>query len=151
MSSGDESVFRINTDGTVDAVRIPPGQQLGHFYAEALRCQYFTYVQEHRIVSNGVQTDYTLMLVGDEEAELSSNVNPTVSQVLGHDFFGPALLVCMHAVGDDGEERLADVGLIYRAIGSALPSPWTEQDIAEYRSGPLRNRARELLGLFDLV
>jgi hypothetical protein len=157
MSSNEESVYRINTDGTVDALRLKPGQQLGKFYVQALRCDYFTYVQEHRIVSNEVQTNYTLWLVGDEEGELkaydtalnASNFNPTVSQVLGHDFFGPALLVCMHAVGDDGEERLADVGLIYRAIGSELPTPWTDDYIAKIRSQPLQTRAMELLELFD--
>jgi hypothetical protein len=153
MSSPEESVYRINSNGTVRAVHITPGEPLGELYARALQCEFFEYVQEHRIVSNGVQTDYTLWLVGDEEAATygDAEFNLTVSQVLGREFFGSALLVCMHAVGDDGEERLADVGLIYRAISSALPTPWTEQHIAEIRSRPLRGRALELLGLFDLV
>ncbi len=157
MSSQDESVYRINTNGTVDALCLEHGQQLGKFYTQAIQCEYFTYVQEHRIVANGVQTGYTLWLVGDEEGELkaydtvlnASNFNPTVSQVLGQEFFGPALLVCMHAVGDDGEERLADVGLIYRAMGSELPTPWTDQYIAQIRSQPLQTRAMELLELFN--
>jgi len=150
MSSNEESVYRIRTNGRVDALRLEHGQQLGKFYTQAIQCEYFTYVQEHRIVSNGVQTGYTLWLVGDEAGAELQDLNPTVSHVIGHDFFGPALLVCMHAVGDNGEERLADVGLIYGAISSGLPSPWTEEDIAELRSRPLKGRALELLQLFDL-
>lgn len=150
MLCNDESVYRINTNGTVDALCLEHGQQLGKFYTKAIQCEYFTYVQEHPIVSNGVQTGYTLWLVGDEEGAELQDFNPTVSEVLGNDFFGPALLVCMHAVGDDGEERLADVGLIYSAMGSELPTPWTHQFIAEIRSQPVQTRAMELLGLFVL-
>jgi len=157
MSSNEESVYRINTNGTVDALFLEPGQQLLEFYKKEIGCEYFAYLQEHSIVSNNVPKPYTLWLVGDEEGELkaydtalnASNFNPTVSQVLGQDFFGPALLVCMHAVGDDGEERLADVGLIYRAMGSELPTPWTDDYIAKIRSQPLQTRAMELLELFD--
>lgn len=149
MSSNEESVYRINTDGTVVTLRKEGGQQLGEFYARSIQCEYFTYVQGHRIESNGVLTDYTLLLVGDEEGAEFQDLNHTVTQVLGQDFFGPALIVCMHAVGDDGEERLADVGLIYRAIGNLLPTPWTDDDIANIRSQPLQTRAMELLGLFD--
>jgi hypothetical protein len=150
MSYLNESVFRINTDGTVEVVQIAPDQELGDFYVQELACNYFTYVDHCDIPSNGVQTDYMLKLVGDKDAALNaSSLNRTVSQVLHQTFFGPALIVCMHAVGEDGEERLADVGLIYRAMGSTLRTPWTEQEIAVYRSRPLRDRALELLGLFD--
>ena len=146
-----ESVYRIKPDGSVTALERLPTQHLGTFYKAALVCENWYYVKEHRIVSNGVQTDYTLFLVGDEEAALNGSPwNSCVSQVLGRDFFGDVLLVCMHAVGDDGEERLADVGLIYSAICSFLPKSFTERDIAEFRRSPLTGRVLELLGLFDL-
>jgi len=145
----EESIYRINTNGTVDVVHIAPEQELGQFYVQALQCTNFTYVKEHRIVSNGRQTDYTLFLVCTEDPDWE-DFNSTVSQILGDDICGPALLVCMHAVGADGQERLADVGLIYNALGSNLPTHWTEHEIAEIRSAPLKDRVLELLGLFDL-
>jgi hypothetical protein len=48
------------------------------------------------------------------------------------------------------DENLSDVGLAYSAIGRGLTTPWSDQDIADYRSEPLEGRVLELLGLTTL-
>jgi hypothetical protein len=57
----------------------------------------------------------------------------------------------MHAVlDDDGNEHLADVGLIYEAMSGTLQTPWTAEDIAALRNEPLQERVLELLYVFGL-
>jgi hypothetical protein len=94
-----------------------------------------------------------LLLLVDEEGRLRGSArNARVSEVMGSTYFGHAWLVCTHAQpSDDGnDENLADVGLIYEAIGRGLPTPWTQEDIVEHRARPLKERALELLGLLTL-
>jgi hypothetical protein len=151
-----ESIYRISASGRVQALQKPPWQELWRFYLSALQCESFTVVRQHRVEVAGTRTDFTLLLLGDEEAiprELP--VNDTVTDALADtgygNFYGDALIVCLHAVGEDGDDtKLADVGLIYEAIGKNLPTPWTAEKIADVRNAPLEGRVLELLGLFDL-
>jgi hypothetical protein len=151
-----ESIYRISASGRVQALQKPPEQELWRFYLSALQCESFTVVRQHRVEVAGTRTDFTLLLLGDEEAILrGSAVNERVTDALAEtgygEFFGDALVVCLHAVGEDGnDQNLADVGLIYEAIGRNLPTPWTAEKIADVRNAPLEGRVLELLGLFDL-
>jgi hypothetical protein len=113
-------------------------------------------VRQHRIEVGGTRTDFTLLLLGDNEAILRDlDLNERVSNALAAtgygEFFGDALVVCLHAGGEDGnDENLADVGLIYEAIGRNLQKPWTAEENAAVRQAPLEGRVLQLLGLFDL-
>ncbi len=151
-----ESIYRISASGGVEALQKPPGQELWRFYLAALQCQAFTVVRQHRIEVAGTRTDFTLLLLGDDEAILRNlDLNERVSNALAAtgygEFFGDALVVCLHAGGEDGnDENLADVGLIYEAIGRNLQKPWTAEETAAVRQAPLEGRVLQLLGLFDL-
>jgi hypothetical protein len=126
-ASEQESIYRIATDGGVTALQPAPGQQLGRLYAAALECESFTVVRQHRLAVD------------------------RVSSVLEATFYGHALVVCVHAPGEDGDDdTLADVGVAYSAMGRGLTPPWSEQDIAAYRSEPLEGRVLELLELTTL-
>jgi hypothetical protein len=138
------------------ALQKPPWLELWRFYLSALQCESFTVVRQHRVEVAGTRTDFTLLLLGDEEAiQRELPVNQHVTDALADtgygNFYGDALIVCLHAVGEDGDDtNLADVGLIYEAIGKNLPTPWTAEKIADVRNAPLKGRVLELLGLFDL-
>ena len=155
-SEETESIYRISASGRVEVLQKPPGQELWRFYLSALQCQSFTVVRQHNVEVAGTRTDFTLLLLGDEEAILrGSAVNLDVTHALAEtgygEFFGDALVVCLHAFAEDGNDtNLADVGLIYEAIGSCLPTPWTAEKIADVRNAPLKGRVLELLGLFNL-
>jgi len=151
-ASEQESIYRIATDGGVTALQPAPGQQLGRLYAAALECESFTVVRQHRLAVDGEPTDCKLLLLGDEEARLrGSALNTRVSSVLEATFYGHALVVCVHAPDEDGDDdTLADVGVAYSAMGRGLTPPWSEQDIAAYRSEPLEGRVLELLELTTL-
>jgi hypothetical protein len=156
MTSTSESVYRIRVDGSVQILQKPAEQELWRFYLAALQCQTFTVVRQHRVEVAGVRTDFRLLLLGDDEDILRGSArNESVTAALAAteygDFFGDALVVCLHAVDEDGDdENLADVGLIYEAIGRGLPTPWTAEETAAVRAAPLKRRVLELLGLFDL-
>jgi hypothetical protein len=155
-SESTESIYRIRTSGRIEVLQKPTEQELWRFYLSALQCDSFTVVRQHRVEVAGTRTDFTLLLLGDEEAILrGSAVNLDVTNVLAEtgygEFFGDALVVCLHAVGEDGDDtNLADVGLIYEAIGRCLPTPWTAEQTAAVRAAPLEGRVLELLGLFNL-
>jgi hypothetical protein len=151
-----ESIYRISAGGRVEALQVQEGQELWRFYQDKLPCEAFTIVRKHSVPGAGTGTNFDLLLVGDEEAVLrGSAVNARVTNALAAtgygDFYGDALLVCVHAAGDDGDdENLADVGLIYEAMSGTLPTPWTAEDIAALRKEPLQERVLELLDLFGL-
>ena len=156
LTQTPESIYRISTRGSVEALQVQEGQELWSFYQDKLLCEAFTIVRKHRVQGAGTATNFDLLLIGDEEALLrGSALNAIVTNALeatGHGkFYGDALLVCVHAVGDNGnDENLADVGLIYEAMSGTLPTPWTAEEIAALRKKPLRERVLELLDVFCL-
>ena len=65
-----ESIYSISASGRVESMQKPPGQELWRFYLSALQCESFTVVLQHRVEVAGTRTDFTLLLLGDEEAIL---------------------------------------------------------------------------------
>jgi len=163
LTQTQESIYRVSASGRVEALQVPEclqGQELLRFYQDELQCKAFTIVRKHSVQGSeqGVSTpaNFDLLLIGDEEAVLrGSAVNQRVTNALAAtglgNFYGDALIVCMHAVlDDDGNEHLADVGLIYEAMSGTLQTPWTAEEIAALRKKPLRKRVLELLDVFCL-
>lgn len=142
-----ESIFCIHPNGTVETLQLQSGQELWQFYPVALDCQWFT-VAAHHVFGD---TGYAMHLIVDEEAALGyASVNEMVSTALGTRYLGKALLVCLHAPDETGDdERLADIRDIYHALGGTMAEPLSGADIAEYLQQPLAQRVRELLSCFE--
>ena len=137
----EESVYRINPDGMPVVVHLEPGQDICSFYKRVLECDNVTYVDSFDITYEQEHT-HTLLLFCDQDAtEDKHDFNHIVSGVLGESLYGTVLLVCMHAADDNGYERLADVKLIYRAMGR-------HDEIKKFCSESPETRAFELLQLF---
>jgi hypothetical protein len=103
----NESIYSIGTSGDVRVLELPNGVYLGQFYCDSLKCENFDICAQHRLEHG----DFDLLVIGDEEAQLSGGVhNAMLTDTLGFPFYGDGLLVCLHAVGEDGDDsRLADV------------------------------------------
>lgn len=137
-----ESIVHVCAAGTATLARPEPGKPLGSVYTDALQCAYFAILAQH------TSCGHTILLVADEEAQLTgAALNNRVSHALHQNVYGGALLVCLHEVGDDGDdERLADFHDFYRALGQHLQQ--SEQAVADYSKLSVQERALELLRLF---
>lgn len=140
-----ESIYYIGTSGDVRVLELPDDVDLAQFYCISLNCQKFEICAQHRLEHG----DFDLRVIGDEEAQLSGGVyNPMLTKALGFQFFGAGLLVCLHAVGEDGDDtRLADVGSIYTHIEKHLSVP--VERATRLRGRPLKARVKELLQFFE--
>lgn len=141
----NESIYSIGTNGGVRVLELPIGAELGQFYCDSLKCENFDICARHRLEHG----DFDLLVIGDEEAQLSGGVhNAMLTDALGFPFFGAGLLVCLHAVGEDGDDsRLADVGCIYRHIEEHLSMSLVHA--THLRAKPLKTRVWELLCFFE--
>ena len=141
----NESIYYIGTSGDVRVLELPNGVYLGQFYCDSLKCEHFEHCAQHRLEHG----DFDLLLIGDEEAQLSGGVhNAMLTDALGFPFFGAGLLVCLHAVGEDGDDsRLADVGCIYGHIEEHLSLSLVHA--THLRARPLKARVQALLHFFE--
>jgi len=140
-----ESIYYIGTGGDVRVLELPNDVYLGQFYCDSLKCKNFEVCAQHRLEHG----DFDLLVIGDEEAQLSGGVhNAMLTDALGCPFFGAGLLVCLHAVGEDGDDsRLADVGCIYKHIEEHLSMSLVHA--THLRARPLKARVKELLHFFE--
>ena len=137
----EESIYRIGAAGRVEVLEPAPDKDLGLFYTDSLQCATFDIYARHRMER------YELLLVGDDTALLAdAPVNPTVSQALGFTFYGDALLVCLHAVGEDGDDsRLVDVSCIYSHMGNDM---WGVDSVPQCHDKTPAERVEDLLSFF---
>ncbi len=93
--------------------------------------------------------DFELLVIGDGNARLAGAPwNRVLTDALGRTVFGNALLVCLHAVGKDGDDsRLADVCCIYDEMAKFLSM--SGFSAAQYCARPLPIRVKELLKFFE--
>jgi len=140
-----ESIYYIGTGGDVRVLELADDVDLGQFYCNSLKCTNFEICAQHRLEHG----DFDLWVIGDEEAQLCGGVhNAMLTDSLGFPFFGAGLLVCLHSVGEDGDDsRLADVGSIYTHIEKHLSIP--VERATHLRGRPLKARVKELLQFFE--
>lgn len=139
-----ESIYHICGAGSVRLVQPQPGKALGNVYTDTLQCKYFTVLDEH------TGCGHTILLIVDEEAlQTRAALNNTVSSIVRKNIYGDALLVCVHEVGDDGDdEHLADFKDFYKAMGEHVNK--CAEYVSNYRQLSTQQRALELLLLFQV-
>jgi len=140
-----ESIYHIDLDGEVRVLQPADGVELGQFYRDSLQCVEFEICARHRLRHG----DFELLVVGDGNARLTGAPwNRVLTDALGRTVFGDALLVCLHAVGEDGDDsRLADVCCIYDEMAKFLSM--SQFSAAQYCARPLPIRVQELLKFFE--
>lgn len=141
----NESIYHITTSGNVRVVELPDGMTLEQLYCKTLRCKYFQIIANHHM-----QDQYDLFVVGDEESKITGGVyNAMLTKALGKPFYGDAVLVCLHAVGENGDDtRLVDVSCIYSYIEKYCSA--SPEKAAKMRTAPLSERVRELVEICGL-
>ena len=66
----NESIYYIGTSGDVRVLELPNGVYLGQFYCDSLKCEHFEHCAKHRLEHG----DFDLLVIGDEEAQLSGGL-----------------------------------------------------------------------------
>lgn len=145
-----ESIFHIEADGDVRVLQPADGVELGQFYRDSLQCVEFEIITRHRLMHG----DFELLVVGDRNARLAGAYwNRVLTDALGRTVCGDALLVCLHAGGEDGDNsRLADACCIYAEMANAEMAKFLSMSgfsAAQYCARPLPFRVQALLKFFE--